>query len=125
MRVKRSSVTTVRDPVIAVETKPLGLADLRFVRDAIHVFAPDWTAELAGICADEAAVVVVPESGDDAAGPSFVISRDSFRYRLDRVHWDQMNDLGSYPSLGDVVAAIESCVISGATLREALSVTLH
>jgi hypothetical protein len=107
------------------EIQPLGLTDLRFVRDAIESFAPDWTAELAGICVDEATVVVVPESGDDASGPSFVISRDSFSYRLDRIHWDLMNEVGSFASLGDVMTAVRICVRKGEPASRALSLTLH
>ena len=125
MRVKRSTVAAVREPVIPVQTQPLGLADLRFVRNAIDSFAPDWTAELAGICADEATVVVVPESGDDTTGPSFVISRDSFSYRLDQVHWDTMNELGNYANLTEVMAAVRTCVRSGCANAPSVSVTVH
>ncbi len=126
MRVKRSSVAYARQAAMPAEIQPLGLTDLRFVRDAIESFAPDWTAELAGICVDEATVVVVPESGDDAMGPSFVISRDSFSYRLDRIHWDLMNEMGDYPSLNEVMIAIRACVRSGATSSgKSVSVTLH
>ncbi len=125
MRVKRSSVASARQAAMPAEIQPLGLTDLRFVRDAIESFAPDWTAELAGICVDEATVVVVPESGDDASGPSFVISRDSFSYRLDRIHWDLMNEVGSFASLGDVMTAVRICVRKGEPASRALSLTLH
>ena len=40
--------------------------------------APDWAVELEGICDEEATLVVLPEGGDDAIGPSFVISRETY-----------------------------------------------
>ncbi len=125
MRDKRATHGVSREPVVPVQTQPFGLAELRFVRDAIGAFAPDWTAELVGICVDEATLVVVPENGDDGTGASFVISRDTFGYRLDRIHWDQMNELGSYSTLSDVTAAIRACVRTREALSEGMPLTLH
>ena len=50
--------------------------------------APDWSVELQGICAEEATLVLMPDGGDDANGPSFVISQETFGFRMDQVHWD-------------------------------------
>ena len=107
MTVKRTSTGTTRS-VTVVSVEPIGLGELRYLRDALAEFAPDWCAELDGICADEATLVVVPDSGDDMTGPSFVVSRESYGYRLDLVHWDNMQGIGLFPSLVDIMAAIRT-----------------
>src|SRR4051812_26731868 len=105
MTVKRTGVGTTQS-VGLMRAEPIGLSELRFVRDVVAEFAPDWTAELDGICTDEATIVVVPENGDDEAGPSFVISRESYGYRLDQVHWDTIRDVGLFAALADVMIAV-------------------
>ena len=42
----------------------------------------------------------------DATGPSFVISRESYGYRLDQVHWDTIRDIGLFSSLADAMSAV-------------------
>jgi len=109
MTVKRTGVGTTQSAAL-IRAEPIGLTELRFVRDVLAEFDPDWTAELDGICTDEATIVAVPESGDDEVGPSFVISRESCGYRLDQVHWDTIRDAGLFASLADVMIAVRQCL---------------
>jgi hypothetical protein len=105
MTVKRTSLD-ITQPITVVQPDPLGLPEQRMVSTLLEELAPEWCVELEGICADEATLVVVPQSGDDATGPSFVISRGAFGYRLDQVHWEEMREVGLFPSLDDVMAAV-------------------
>ena len=85
----------------------------------------DWTVELEGICVDDACLVVVPDSGEDRSGPSFVVSREACGYRLDMVRWDEMNEVGVYLSLRTVVEAIRCCLAFCRGSAGSISITIH
>jgi hypothetical protein len=87
--------------------------------------APNWTAHLQGICAYEATLVIVPQGGDDAIGPSFLISRETYGLRLDQVHWDDMTEIGVYASLSDVVSVLRTRLDRYWEVRLLASSTLH
>ncbi len=106
MTTKRPGFQTYQMPAFSVPVRPIGDADLVRLQVAMAEIAPDWSVELQGICADEATLVVLPDGGDDAVGPSFVVSRESYRFRLDQVHWDVVTELGAFVSLDDVAAAL-------------------
>lgn len=118
MAYKRSSVPTSQKPAPAPKpaSQPLGATELSLFRSVLGVIAPDWTVELHGFCADEASLIVLPDSGDDLAGPSFAVTRESYGLKLDRVHWDLITEVGLYESLPEVLAAIrrELAFCSGA-----------
>ncbi len=109
----------------AMRTRPLGEADLQHVERVLAEFAPEWSVELHGICAEEAGLVVLPEDGDDTMGPSFTISREDYGLRLDQLHWDEMTEIGVYASLSEALDSI--CMLlavwSGVGLPP--SVTIH
>ena len=111
--------------ISAIQAPPLGLSDLQFVRDALVDITPDWCAELEGICADVATIVIVPEDGDDTTGPSFVVSREGFSYRLDQVRWDHMQDLGVFATLADVMTSVQQQVLTGLSPLQEASLTFH
>jgi hypothetical protein len=125
MSLKRSSQATIQKPVIAMPSRPLGLAEARFVEDALADVAPDWSVDLDGICDHEASLVLLPEGGDDAMGPSFVIRRENFGFRLDQLHWDKMQEVGTYHALADVVTAVQERLGSGYGFGTLASSTCH
>lgn len=108
----------------SIEPQPINQSDLRFVQDELADFAPEWCVQLEGICADEATLVMVPELGDDETGPSFVVSREGFRYRLHTVHWDDMQDLGGFATLADVMGTVRDVLLTAAEQWE-LAPTWH
>nr|WP_294512533.1 hypothetical protein [uncultured Rhodopila sp.] len=125
MAYKRSSDQTSRKSAMAPNAPPpLGAAEAAIFRSVVSIVAPDWVVELHGICTDEASLIVVPESGEDLTGPSFSVSRESYGFKLDRVRWDVMTEIGLYSSLTDVLVAIrrqlEFCCRS-----EYIGVTIH
>jgi len=121
----KPSDSVLSQSISIIHAPPLGLADLRFVRDALGDMAPDWCAELEGICADVATIVIVPEDGDDASGPSFVISREGFSYRLDQVRWDQVRDIGVFATLPDLMTAVQQQMVTDPAAQHGASLTLH
>jgi hypothetical protein len=125
MPIKRFGQQTSPKAALAIPVRPLGDNDVAVVQIALHETAPGWSVELHGICTDEATLVVLPDGGDDAMGPSFLISRDSYGLRLDQVHWDVLTEVGMFSSLTEVVDALhprlEFCASQGAPA----SATLH
>ena len=108
-----------------MQVDPINDADLAFVTGAMTEIAPDWSVELQSICADEATLVLLPEDGDDAMGPSFMISRETYGFRLDQVHWDVVTDCGVFASLADVAAVLAARLAFYPGLAVPASVTLH
>lgn len=106
MSFKRPGYQTTQYSTFSMPVRPLGNADLALVQDAMAEIAPEWSVELHGICVEEATLVLLPEGGDDAMGPSFMISRETYGFRLDQVHWDVLTEFGVFTSLKDVVAAL-------------------
>jgi hypothetical protein len=125
MPVKRSSQATLPRSVVAMPGRQLGLAEKRFVEDALSDVAPDWSVDLDGICDHEASLILLPEGGDDEIGPSFLIRRESFGFRLDQVHWDEMREIGTYPALADVISAVQGRLAFGITVTYAASSARH
>jgi hypothetical protein len=129
MATKRFSQQTTLKPALAVPVLPLGYGDLTLMQSALGEIAPDWTVDLQGMCANEATLAVVPDGGDDGIGPSFLISRETYGFRLDQVHWDMMTEVGFFASLMDVVSALQPrlayCSILCTVQGTPASATLH
>ena len=87
--------------------------------------APQWSVELQGICVDEATLVLLPEDGDDSMGPSFLISRETYGFRLDQVHWDVLTELVVFGSLNDVVTTLGVRLAFIPEMAVPASVTVH
>jgi hypothetical protein len=109
----------------AAQIPPLGDADLVYMQRAMAEIAPDWAVELEGICAEEATLVVVPEDGDDASGPSFVVSRETYGLRVNQVHWEALTEVGVFASLSDVVTALQVRLAFCIDMAVPASVMLH
>jgi hypothetical protein len=125
MSMKRVRQQTSLKTALDAAFSSLGNSDVIFVQFALDVIAPDWSADLGGIFADEATLVLVPCGGDDEIGPSFLISRETYGFRLDQVHWDVMLEVGVFPSLIDVVGALKARLASCAALTAPASAMLH
>ena len=125
MSIKRPGYHTTLDLAFTMPFRPLGDADLALVRNEMADIAPEWSVELHGICADEATLVLLPEGGDDAMGPSFMISRETYGFRLDQVHWDVVTEFGVFASLNDVVAALAARLAFLPDTATPASVTVH
>lgn len=121
----RRALQTVHGLTRAVPVNPLGEAERIMLRDALADVAEDWCVELQGICADEANLIVVPEDGDDAHGPSFVISREGGALRVDQVHWDTLTEVGTFASLGKVADTLRSRLAFCSARIPPASVTVH
>ncbi|MDR3531930.1 MAG: hypothetical protein P4L90_15450 [Rhodopila sp.] len=125
MSIKRPGDQISQNGAFAVRARPLGYTELAMMQQAIAEVAPDWSVELQGICADEATLVLLPEDGDDATGPSFVISRETYGFRLDQVHWDTLTEVGVFASLNDVLGALRIRLAFCSGRAAPPSVTLH
>lgn len=109
----------------AVQAPAIGPAELAQIQFAMSDIAPEWAIELHGFCSDEAALVMIPESGDDLMGPSFMISRDIYGFRVDQIHWDRVTEVGSFSSLDDVLFTLRLCLAFCAGGAMPTSMTMH
>ncbi len=125
MPFKRSSQATLLKSVVAMPGRQLGLAEKKFVEDALSDVAPDWSVDLDGVCDYEASLILLPEGGDDELGPSFLIRRESYGFRLDQLHWDEMHEVGTYSALADVISAVQGRLAFGAVFNCAASSARH
>jgi hypothetical protein len=114
----------VKSP-FAVQASPFGHAELVNMRNAMASIAPEWLVELQGICSDEATLVLIPDSGDDSIGPSFMISRDTCGLRVDEVHWDILTEVGVFRSLSEVLLTLRARLAFCTGLTAPSSMTVH
>jgi hypothetical protein len=121
---KRSVLSQV-SPTVAVQPAPLNNRDLRIVQAILADVAPEWSVELHGICAEDASLIVLPEDGEDAMGPSFAITRESCGLRLDQIHWDELTEIGIFASLSELTDAMAGILGEFTDLRVPASVTIH
>ncbi len=75
----------------SLDMRPLALTpaafsgrDLQIVEAMLADIAPQWSVELHGISAEDLSLIILPEDGDDALGPSLMISREDYGLRLDQ-----------------------------------------
>ncbi len=125
MSVKRPGIQTNQDQAFTFRADPIGGNDLALLQSALAETAPDWSVELQGFCTDEAIIVVVPEDGDDLTGPSFVISRETYGFRVDQVHWDVVTEVGVLASMAAVVDVVRIRLAFCAGLEAPGLITLH
>lgn len=125
MSIKRPGFQTIQDLAFTVGVEPLSAADRAFLEQAMMEIAPDLSVELHGVCADAAFLILLPEDGDDAKGPSFMISRETFGFRLDQVHWDAVTEVGVFASLNDVVTVLGVRLAAFPDGTAPASVTVH
>jgi hypothetical protein len=125
MAIKRRFDQIRCDAAFTVRVPSLGEADLLLVRRALMEIAPDWSVDLVGVCSEEATLVLLPEDGDDAMGPSFVISREACGLRVDQVHWDGLTEVGRFDSMYDVLDALRIRLAFFVAGAAPASVTLH
>ena len=125
MSIKRPGFQTNPDLPFNMPVRPLGDADLASMQFVLAEIAPEWSVELQGICAEEATLILLPQDGEDANGPSFMISRETYGFRLDQLHWDTMTEVGVFVSLTDVVSALRQRVAFCTAMAAPAGVTLH
>jgi hypothetical protein len=99
--------------------------DLQIVEALLADIAPAWSVELHGVSAEDTSLIILPEDGDDAFGPSLMISREDYGLRLDQIRWDELTEIGTFPTLGDVVDAIARILQDYSDFKLPQSVTIH
>jgi hypothetical protein len=125
MSIKPPGIQTSQDLAFSVRVRPIGGADLEMVQAAMAEAAPEWSVELQDICIGEATLVLLPEDGEDAMGPSFMVSRETYGFRVDQVHWDVVTEVGVFVSMSDVVDVLRLRLAFCGGLKAPASVTLH
>jgi hypothetical protein len=123
--IKRFGLQPTPDLAFGVRVRPIGGAELALVQAAMAEAAPEWAVELQGMCADEATLVLLPEDGEDSVGPSFMISRETYGFRIDQVHWDAVTEIGVYATMHDIIDILRLRLAFCTGLEAPASVTLH
>jgi hypothetical protein len=83
-------------------------ADLSLFQSMVEDFAPDWSVELVGHCVEQTSLVMVPETGEDRIGPSFAVTREPCGFKLDKIRWDIVTEIGLFQSLPELLNAIRT-----------------
>lgn len=125
MSVKPPVSSLVRSAPPALQPRPLGNADLQLAQRVVAGTSLDWSVELHGICDDQASLIVVPQDGDDAIGPTFAITRDACGLRLDQLHWDELTEIGLFASLHDALDATVNLLGAWTGCGLPTTVTIH
>ncbi|HET6606031.1 MAG TPA: hypothetical protein VFG62_05150 [Rhodopila sp.] len=99
--------------------------DLQIVEAMLADIAPQWSVELHGISAEDTSLIILPEDGEDALGPSLMISREDYGLRLDQIHWDELTEIGTFSVLAEVVGAIARILQNYSDFKLPASVTIH
>jgi hypothetical protein len=99
--------------------------DLQIVEAMLADIAPQWSVELHGISVEDTSLIILPEDGEDAHGPSLMISREDYGLRLDQIRWDELTEIGTFPTLGDAVDAIARILQDYSDFKLPVSVTIH
>ena len=126
MAVFKRAVLANGTPIpVTLAAPPISARELKIVALMLADIAPDWSVELHGISLEDSSLIVLPEDGEDENGPSFVISRDDYSLRLDQIHWDELTELGSFATLGEVLDAIARGLSAFTDFHRSRSLTLH
>ena len=125
MSTKPPATQTSQHSAFTAQMRLIGSADLEMVQAVMAEAAPEWSVELQGLCAEEATLVLLPEDGEDAMGPSFLISRETYGFRVDQVHWDVVTEVGVYVSMSHVVDILRLRLAFCGNLETPASVTVH
>lgn len=110
---------------VAFAAQPISSRDLQVVALMLSDIAPDWSVELHGISLEDSSLIVLPEDGEDANGPSFAISRDGYSLRLDQIHWDELTELGSFTTMGELLDVMARTLSQFTDFHRPRSITLH
>ena len=85
---------------------PLGRTQCQHLIAVVGERRPDWSVELHHDPISQPMIVILPESLDDATGPTLVVYSDETAFHLDELRWDVYRRLGDYHAWGDVVGAV-------------------
>jgi hypothetical protein len=110
---------------VAMTPSSISNRDLMIVEAMLADIAPQWSVELHGVCVEDVSLIVLPEDGEDSLGPSFTVSREDYGLRLDQIHWDELTELGIFPTLSEVVDVIAHVLRDFSSFRIPPSVTIH
>jgi hypothetical protein len=100
----------------------LGAHDLALVAEMVDDVAPDWSVEMAGDCAADSSVVVMPPGADDRLGPTFIVRHVGSSVHIDALQWDECHHIATVPT---VRYAVDSLKPRLAALVASVAATEH
>lgn len=122
----------IAGPIISPIASPLALTPSAISTRELHIIeamlkdvAPQWSVELHGISFDDTSLIILPEDGEDALGPSFMISQEGYGLRLDQFHWDELTEIGAFPTLSAVVDVLVTLLRDATDFTLPPSATIH
>jgi len=122
---KRTLLETAKTTHPALAPATISHRDLQLVEALLIDVAPQWAVELHGTSIEDASLVIVPENGEDACGPTFAISTEAFDLRVHKIHWDDVTELGFYPDINAAVAAVSAALEDFTASHVPANVTIH
>ena len=110
---------------MVVHGRRLSAADKAIPSCNLTDLVPSWSVELHVFSAQNVSLVLMPEGADDVKGPTFIIQQDGTGFRLDQLWWDFYTELGTFPCLVDLTAAVRTRLIHLLTTARPASQRLH
>jgi hypothetical protein len=86
--------------------EPLGQKQCKHLIAVIAELVSDWSVELHLDVLRTPMIVILPETLDDAIGPTLVVYRDETAFHLEELRWDASRKLGDYRAWEDVLRAV-------------------
>lgn len=86
-----------------------GLPSLSQIAEMVSLPA-NWSVEFHRDPVGSTNIALVPDSANDALGPTLVVYWDGPVVRLDALRWDTYLGIGAYPGLTDALAAASTLI---------------
>lgn len=100
----------------------VGALDRALVTEMVDDTAPAWSVELAGDCAADSSLVVMPPGADDRLGPTFIIRHVGKSVHIDALQWDECHHIATVPTIRHAADSLRSRL---AALVVSVSATEH
>lgn len=94
-----------RDPPVS-GPEPLGQEQCRQVAAVVAELVSDWSVGLHQDILGNPTIVIVPQSLDDAAGPTLFVHREGATLHIEETRWGEYRKLDEYRLWADVLRAV-------------------
>lgn len=103
------------------KSAPLGPSERAEIAAAVSQLVPNWSVELSPGLSPPESIMISPDDGEDASGPTVIITAESGVFRLDAFRWDSYWSIGEYRTWAEAVCETRKVV----AWEGAIQKTLH
>ena len=104
MLIRRVEHCLSQQPTLVREL--LGQEQCSHLTAVVAELVPNWSVELHHDVHRKPMIVIMPETLDDAIGPTLVVYGDEIAFHLEELRWETYRKLGVYRVWTDVLRAV-------------------